>query len=240
MHRPVTTLFMLQSLDGKISTGIGNDFDFDKDIPKLYGVQNGLQTYYDLEMETDLWSMGSGAVAEKIGLNDTPEVDKTQVSFVIIDNNHLTLDGVRHYCNRSKRFILVTNNKNHPAYSVTESNMHILNYKEHINFESLLRHLYTIYSCKAITIQTGSTLNSLMLRQGVIDFVNIVIAPLLVGGTEVPSLIGGDSISELTQLGTLQLLETRIYNNSYVNLRYKVNRTSITKPNAYTNTSVFN
>ena len=33
MRRPITTLFLLQSLDGKISTGPSDKFDVDKDIP---------------------------------------------------------------------------------------------------------------------------------------------------------------------------------------------------------------
>ncbi len=33
MDRPVTTLFMLMSLDGKISPGASDDLDMDKDLP---------------------------------------------------------------------------------------------------------------------------------------------------------------------------------------------------------------
>ncbi len=38
MNRPVTTLFMLMSLDGKISTGEGDRLDFDRDLPLVPGV----------------------------------------------------------------------------------------------------------------------------------------------------------------------------------------------------------
>ena len=34
MKRPITTLFMLESLDGKISTGSNDSLDVDKDYPK--------------------------------------------------------------------------------------------------------------------------------------------------------------------------------------------------------------
>ena len=33
MDRPITTLFMLMSADGKISTGASDDLDFDRDLP---------------------------------------------------------------------------------------------------------------------------------------------------------------------------------------------------------------
>jgi hypothetical protein len=41
MERPITTLFMLMSVDGKISTGFIDERDADKDFPKIDGIKNG-------------------------------------------------------------------------------------------------------------------------------------------------------------------------------------------------------
>ena len=49
MDRPITTLFMLMSVDGKISTGATDDLDVDKDFPKIMGVQEGLHQYYEIQ-----------------------------------------------------------------------------------------------------------------------------------------------------------------------------------------------
>ena len=57
--RPYTTLFMLMSLDGKISSGASDDFDVDSDWKRINGVREGLFQYYDLEQETDLFSLNS-------------------------------------------------------------------------------------------------------------------------------------------------------------------------------------
>lgn len=67
MDRPITTLFMLMSVDGKISTGATDDLDVDKDFPKIKGVNEGLYQYYEIEQTTDLWSFNSGRVQEKNG-----------------------------------------------------------------------------------------------------------------------------------------------------------------------------
>lgn len=40
MDRPITTLFMLMSLDGKISPGASDDLDVDKDFPKISGLKD--------------------------------------------------------------------------------------------------------------------------------------------------------------------------------------------------------
>ena len=65
MNRPITTLFMLMSVDGKISTGATDDLDEDKDFPNIKGVNEGLHQYYEIEKTTDLWSLNSGRVQAK-------------------------------------------------------------------------------------------------------------------------------------------------------------------------------
>ena len=72
MQKPRTTLFMLMSFDGKISTGIGKGLDFDKDLPNIKGIKEGLNQYYELEQKTDIVSFNSGKVMAKIGVN-TPK-----------------------------------------------------------------------------------------------------------------------------------------------------------------------
>lgn len=39
MERPITILFMLMSVDGKISTGAADSLDADKDFPQLRGLR---------------------------------------------------------------------------------------------------------------------------------------------------------------------------------------------------------
>lgn len=70
MNRSITTLFMLESLDGKISSGDSDNLDADKDWCRINGVKEGLQQYYDIEQTTDLFSINTGRVMAKIGLNE--------------------------------------------------------------------------------------------------------------------------------------------------------------------------
>ena len=67
--RPVTTLFMLSSVDRKISTGNSDLLDVDSDYPAMDGVKEGLHQYYEIEQTTDLWSLNSGLVQAKLGVN---------------------------------------------------------------------------------------------------------------------------------------------------------------------------
>ena len=125
MDRTITTLFMLMSVDGKISTGASDHLDVDKDFPKIAGLKEGLHQYYEIEQTTDLWSLNSGRVQAKVGVNTQNMPNKTPVSYVIIDNKHLTEHGIRYFCALSKQFVLVTSNRNHPVFGMEEDNLQI-------------------------------------------------------------------------------------------------------------------
>ena len=228
MNRPITTLFMLESLDGKISTGANDNLDVDKDFPMIDGVKEGLHQYYELEQKTDWFSLNTGRVMAKIGVNDKKEYhEKVDVIFVIIDNKpHLNENGIDYLCHWGEKLILVTTNKEHPAFNTKYENLDILLYDE-LDLNKLLEDLYFKYDAKRLTIQSGGTLNGLFIRNKLIDYVNIVIAPILVGGKEVPTLVDGEAIkdeSELNKLLPLELLECNKLENSYIELKYKVKR----------------
>ena len=57
------------------------------------------------------------------------------------------------------------------------------------------------------------------------DYVDIIVAPILVGGGDTPTLIDGESIrtsADLYKLGVLQLEKAETLMNSYIRLSYKV------------------
>jgi len=213
---------MLMSVDGKISTGSTDDLDFDKDLSNIAGVMEGLDQYYEIEQTTDLWSFNTGRVQEKMGVNTAKLPDKTPVSFVLLDNHHLSEQGIRYFCARSQQFVLITSNAKHPAFHVTEENLHII-YGE--SLPNALKRLKEEFGCNNLTVQSGGTINGMFLREKLIDYVDIVIAPVLVGGKETSTLIDGPSlksVDELSGIGVLKLIDCTVLKNSYIRLRYQV------------------
>lgn len=224
LQRPITTLFMLMSVDGKISTGSSDELDVDKDFPKIDGVKEGLYQYYEIEKTTDLWSLCTGRVQEKMGVNERPFPKKSVVSFVLIDNKHLTEHGIRYFCELSKQFVLITTNPKHPAFDIIEDNLHVI-LQDTLNLKEALALLKNKYGCQRLTIQSGGTVNNLFLREKLFDYVDIVVAPILIGGKDTPTLIDGSSIlssMDLNLLGVLHLEECNILKSSYLRLKYKV------------------
>jgi len=226
MSRPVTTLYMLMSADGKISTGSPDEMDFDRDFPKIKGLKEGLHQYYEIEQTTDLWSFNTGRVQAKLGVNTKEMPEKTPVSFVLLDNHHLNAHGVEYFCAKSKQFVLITTNSKHPAFDGKEENLHII-LQEKLSLSDALTVLKEQYGCERLTIQSGGTVNALFLREKLFDFVDIIVAPVLIGGKDTATLIDGPSLktqNELAQLGVLRLIEAETLQNSYVRLRYQVMR----------------
>ena len=224
MNRPVTTLFMLMSVDGKISTGSTDEMDVDRDFPQIAGLREGLHQYYEIEQTTDLWSFNTGRVQAKMGANTAEIPAKTPVSFVILDNHHLNEHGVRYFCARSKQFVLLTTNRDHPAFGVEENNLHII-LQEKLALADALVQLKEKFGCERLTVQSGGTVNGLFLREKLFDFVDLVVAPALIGGKDTATLIDGRSLrtrDELSGLGVLRLTEARALRDSYVRLRYQV------------------
>ena len=161
-----------------------------------------------------------------MGVNDKPYPDKTPVSFVILDNHHLTEHGVRYFCELSREFVLVTTNPGHPAFGIEADNLHIILQLE-LSLEDMLKTLRSDYGCERLTIQSGGTINGMFLRSKLLDNVDIVVAPVLIGGKDTATLIDGESLRDecdLDKLGALQLIECKQLEDSYIRLRYKVIR----------------
>ena len=171
-----------------------------------------------------MWSLNSGRVQAKIGVNTKEMPNRAPVSFAIIDNRHLNENGIRYLCALSKTFVLITSNADHPAFNIEEDNFHII-YQKELSLTNALTKLKSEYGCERITIQSGGTLNGLFLREKLFDYVDIVVAPVLIGGRDTSTLIDGKSLlsqSELSKLGVLKLQECAVLENSYLRLRYEV------------------
>lgn len=226
MNCPTTTLFLLQSLDGKISTGDTDERDFDKDLTQIAGVKEGLSQYYALEEETDLCSFNTGQNMAKVGWNDKKNsIDRLPVSFVIFDSKpHLTERGVANLLKRTQKLYLVTSNKQHPATSMADPGLEVMTYEDEVDFGNLFRELKA-KGIDRITIQSGGRMNANLLRAGLIDRVLIVIAPCLVGGQATATLVDGHSLQtadDLAKIRPLKLKNSKVLKESYLQLEYEV------------------
>ena len=227
--RAETTLLVLMSVDGKITSGETDNLDSEQDWKRVRGVKEGMHQYYEIEWSIAINSLNTGRTMEKIGINSRkkiPEKDDRLTFFIVDRKPHLTGNGVIYLAQWVGNLFIVTNNVSHPAFSVKKDykNVKVLFYPGDIDFKDLFKKM-KLYGIEHVTIESGGTLNAVLLRQGLIDHVIIVVAPLLVGGENTSSLIDGPSLKcekELIHLKALTLVRCDILSNSYLRLEYDV------------------
>ncbi|MFX1320020.1 MAG: dihydrofolate reductase family protein [Promethearchaeota archaeon] len=228
LNRVETTLFLLQSVDGKISTGDIDERDQEKDFPKIRGIKEGYYQYYDFLLRTERYALISGKVLVKIGVNLRDKEDNHKdVSLIVIDRKpNLTEKGINYLLNSFKSLYLVTNNKNHPVFKFKmEGELKIIYYSNSIDFKDLFIKLKQEYDIEKLSIQTGGTLNALFLKQKLIDHISLLIAPCLIGGKETSTSIDGIAArrdNDLLDIKALKLKKCEILKQSYIYLYYDV------------------
>ena len=235
-NRPETTLFLMQSLDGKISTGDVDERDQEIDFPKIKGIKEGNYQYYDFLFKTERHALISGKVLAKIGVNLHEKAeDYKDVNLIIIDRQpHLTKRGVEYLLKSFKSIYIITNNKNHPAFEFRkEKDLIIIFYPKVIDLKDLFQKLKQEHNIKSISIQSGGTLNALFLKYKIIDHISFIIAPCLVGGKDTPTSIDGvapQTYDDLLNIKALELKRCEILKYSYISLYYDViNETKLEK-----------
>lgn len=222
--RPNVTMFMLMSVDGKISTGCNEFYDFDKDLPKLAFTSKGLHQYYELEAETALWTMCSGKTQTKV-LNGVPLTDivKSPASIVVIDSHHLNDYTLERLSHKYERVVVASTRPR--EFSYTNSNIDIEVFPAmscEVLPQALLERLYSAYGIKEVCLQGGGTLNAAFIRNDCVDYIDVVVAPLIVGGRTVPSIVDGVNPVELHELRGLSLVDVVRLKHNYIRLIYQV------------------
>jgi 2,5-diamino-6-(ribosylamino)-4(3H)-pyrimidinone 5'-phosphate reductase len=242
-YRAEITLFLLVSVDGKISSGESDTLDPDKDWKRIHGVKEGLSQYYQIEQTTDLHSLITGKILAKLGANEReiPEARPASSAFlnsIVIDRKPwLSTHGVRSVAYGVRNLYLVTNNTSHPAHDLQAEaeidNLTVIRYREEIDFSDLFQRMKLEHGAERITIQSGGELNAVLVRAGLVDHLLIVVAPLLVGGKATPTLVDGRSFqteAELLGIKALQLTKCEALKASYVRLGYDVIKETIIDP----------
>jgi len=220
---------MISSLDGKISSGDTDQLDVDRDWKKIRGVSEGMGQYYQLEQQTDLVSFNTGRVMAKVGINSRlPSTQRSQMSFVLVDNEpHLNERGLRFLASWLQRVYIVTSNKKHPAFRLkTElTNISTILLSKKMDFNKLFHIIAKDYGIKRMTIQSGGKMNARLMRDGLVDRISLVVAPLIVGGSTTPTLVDGEAlhrVRELDKLVPLKLVKIEKLKHSFLHLTYKV------------------
>jgi 2,5-diamino-6-(ribosylamino)-4(3H)-pyrimidinone 5'-phosphate reductase len=217
---------MLMSVDGKISTGPDDSWDFDRDLSAIPGLAVGLEQYYELERRTDLCSFNTGRVMAKVGWNEPKAaVERLPVTFVIVDNRpHLARAGIENLIRRTERLLIATTDDAHPALDIEDERLEVVPSMSSDQLTELFAWMGS-RGIERVTIQSGGAMNAALLERGLIDRLSLVVVPTIVGGAGTPTLSDGKALPEtrgLEALPALELVGCEQLADSYLHLQYRV------------------
>lgn len=143
--------------------------------------------------------------------------------WIIVDTKGL-LKGIMHMYRRFEycKDVIILLSKNSPTdyvnYLEDRDYDYILAGDDKIDFPLVLDILYSEYNIRKILTDTGGTLNSVLLENGLIDEISLIITPFIVGET---SQYLFKSLQK-NQSFTLELNRVEVLQKNYVFIRYNV------------------
>lgn len=93
---------------------------------------------------------------------------------------------------------------------------------EHVDMKTALEELNARYSIEVIRVDSGGTLNGILLRAGLVNEVSILIHPDLVGGMTLNSIFKAPDLNSLDDVIHLRLTHVEKLENEIVWLKYEV------------------
>ena len=93
---------------------------------------------------------------------------------------------------------------------------------DHVDFRVALEELNARYGVKTVRVDSGGTLNGVLLRAGLVDEVSLLIYPSLVGGTTPRSIYRAPDLTTAEGVILLKLTHVEKLENGVIWLRYEV------------------
>ncbi len=93
--------------------------------------------------------------------------------------------------------------------------------EDQVDLRLALARIQEVLGADRVVVDAGGTLNAAALREGLVDVVDVVTLPGLVGGSGAPTMMDGPPLDEHAQPIRLQLLDVRV-DGGAVRTRYRV------------------
>jgi len=201
MKRPYVILNAAMTLDGKIAT-VARDSKISSkaDLIRLH----------KLRAEVDAVMVGAGTV-----LADNPSLTVRRVRgknpIRIVIDGEAKIPANAKVLDRSAKTIVAVLSKAKKEkideLRATGADI-IISDGETIDLLSLLERLYS-NGVRKLLLEGGSTLNWCMLERGLVDEIQVVVSPRIVGGEKAKTLVGGKGFSKIKNGVELKLLNVK-------------------------------
>ncbi len=253
MNRPKVVLYVCASVDGRITLGTNSTmFDTYKQ-PELYDMLctkeewgSFSKTIFEL-YKPDMFLEGSHmVVADNEELTELPEYHgdldqlyedwlpeeivhrpgrKTWTS--VVDGRGRFRNGYTAECDDPSTYMVHLTAETAPAeylaFLRSRNLPYLLEGKDRVDLPKMLEKVKSILGVQTIATSSGGRLSGALIRASLLDEINILLSPIVIGGYTIPTLFSSPELNWPTvKPNKLKLLEMKNYMNDKLWLRYKV------------------
>lgn len=218
---PRVILFNAVSLDGRIN-------HFDADIGKFYELAGQITVDAILGGSDTMLSSGDQIPAETVNDMSSPPMppDDRRPLLVIVDSRGRVRSWhywrQQPYWRAGVSLCSQSTPKEHLDYLRRRNIDYILTGEDKVDLRQSLEQLNARYGIKSVRVESGGTLNGVLLRAGLVSEVNLLIHPCLVGGFSPHSFFMAPDLP-VGQTGIpLHLMHCESLDGGLVWLRYEV------------------
>lgn len=192
-NRPYVILSAAMTPDGKIAT---------KNLDSKISCPKDLQRVHELRASIDAVMIGIGTV-----LTDDPRLTVRLVKGknpirVIVDSNARTPRNAKVLTEDKDAPTIIAVTEKAPREGINALRSRgaevIVNSGKNVNLKSLMRRLHE-RGVKALMLEGGGTLNWSMLKEGLVDEVQVAVTPIIVGGKGAITLVEGEGVTSVSE-----------------------------------------
>lgn len=215
---PYVILNSAMTLDGKIATRTGSS--------EISGSEDLLRVHR-LRKELDSIMVGINTVLQddpRLTVHKIPANKFDNPLRVVADSRARTPLNSRILNDEAPTLLAITQNappENLKALKNKGKNVEVvLTGKDRVDLQVLMNELAQ-RGIRTLMLEGGSTLNYSMLQEGLVDEVRVCIAPIIAGGVEAKTLIGGEGVAYMKDAFKLKLKKSYNMGEDLI-LEYKV------------------
>lgn len=203
------------TLDGKIATRIGSS--------EISGPED-LERVHQLRKKVDAIMVGINTLLAddpRLTVHKIPSKDFDNPTRIVVDSNARTPLNARILSNDAPTIIAVSKKSSpHKIKELEKKAEVIITGETQVDMVQLMEKLKN-NGLNSLMLEGGSTLNFSMLKNGLVDEVKICIAPMIVGGNDAITLVGGHGFSYMADSIKLELKNSYNLGKDII-LEYKV------------------
>lgn len=217
---PEVTLMIASSVDGCLVSGESFETDKNKSWKQSDEIRGLLYQFFDFSRDDTVYNLSTSRLLVQIGINNPRfKPKKEPIQMIVLDHwQLLTPIGIKNLSASVSKLVVITSDQSIEKDTSIPSSVAFVHADAELNLKAILQTLAKKHKIEKVTIQSAGTMNSQWLESGVVDFLIVVIYPLLVGNNGTPVF----STKELITVRPLRLLSSNVFDTHYLSLQYRV------------------